>query len=118
MPRISTKELLRLRSRGSRAGTKRKGKGRRRKRDETKKMAKDAAFGGLGGLAASIGLTVAGRYLNQPVMAEVGQRAGAVIAGHLGGDIGQITYQVGDAVADRYLRNNGMVLSGTVGYGV
>ena len=105
----------------SRAASKRggkKSKGRRRKQDMTKRMLKDAVYGGLGGLAASIGLTMAGRYLNQPVMAEVGQRTGAVVAGHLGNDIGQVTYQVGDAIADRYLRNNGMVLSGTMGYGV
>ena len=118
MVKISAKKLMSLQSRASRSGSKKKSRGRRRKQDMTKRMLKDAAFGGVGGLATSVGLTLAGQYTNQPMLREAGQRGGAIVAGHVGGDIGQITYQVADAIADRYLRYGGMGVSGTAGYGV
>ena len=48
---------------------------------------------------------------------EVGQRAGAVAAGKWGGNYGQIGYQVGDAVADRFIMLGGQRISG-LGSGV
>ena len=78
-------------------------------------MAKDAAYGAAAGLGTSIGLTLLGNYMGQPMLREVGQRAGAIAAGHFGSDYGQIAYQVGDAIADRYLRYQGNAISGTMG---
>lgn len=109
--KISSKKLLSLQSRaaGNRRG--RRSKGRRRRRDETKIILKKMAMGAGAGLATSIGLTLAGRYLRQPMLSEAGQRIGAIAAGHFGDDYGQVAYQIGDAIADRYLRYNGMALT-------
>jgi len=86
--------------------------GRGRKKDTMKRDLKKGAIGGAAGLALSIGLTMAGRYTNQPMLGEVGQRAGAVAATWVGGLPGQIAYQVGDAVFDRFVNVDGGSISG------
>ena len=86
-----------------------------RKKDMAMRMARDAAVGAGVGAATSIGLTMVGNYTNQPALREVGQRTGAILASHFGGTPGQVGYQVVDAVADRYVRFNGMAVSGMAG---
>ena len=79
-------------------------------------MLKDAAYGTGAGLAASIGLTLLGNRLGQPMMREAGQRVGAIAASHFGGTIGQVGYQVADAVFDRYVSVPGAGrISGQIG---
>lgn len=68
------------------------------------------------GLALSIGLGYAGRYLNQPMLAEVGQRAGSIAASYVGGTTGQTAYQIADAAFDRFVRVDGNNISGTQGF--
>ena len=79
---------------------------------------KEALIGTAAGLAVSIGLTMLGKRMGQPMLAELGQRGGAIAATHFGKTPGQIGYQIGDAMFDRYLMMNGDNITGTRGVGV
>lgn len=83
-----------------------------RKNFELKKYAKKAAYGTLGGLALSIPLTLAAKYLGRPELVEVANRGGAVTASYFGGPIGVVGYQVADAAMDRFVNVNGANISG------
>ena len=72
------------------------------------RLVKDAAYGTVAGLVASIGLTLLGTRIGQPVLREAGQRVGAVAATHFGGTAGQVGFQVVDAIADRYINVPGI----------
>jgi len=103
-----------LQSRGRFAGFRKGGKYRRRpQKNDLKKYGKAAAFGTIAGLAVSIPLTLAAKYFNRPELMEVGQRAGAVIASKAGGPVGEIGYQVTDAIFDRVVFYQGSTISGT-----
>ena len=92
---------------------------RRRRRDQGMSMVKKAAKGGLIGIAASIGMTIVGQRLGQPLLAEAGQRGGAILASKFGGTAGQAAYQVLDAAFDRVVSVPGYgTVSGTRGYSV
>jgi len=94
----------------------RKALGRRRpKKNDMKRYAKKTAIGAGVGLAVSIPLTLAARYFNQPMLAEVGQRAGSVASAHFGGSLGNLGYQMGDAIFDRFVSSGGSIVSGTQG---
>ena len=85
-----------------RGATATKKKGRKyRKKHTWKNTAKKAAMGGAAGLAVSIPLTLAAKFLNKPVLREVGQRGGAIVSSAAGGTPGEVLYQAIDAVADR-----------------
>lgn len=90
--------------------TRRKGKG-----ISAKNLAKKAAFGTVAGLAVSIPLTLAARYVNQPALMELGQRGGAIAATALGGTPGEAGYQIADAVFDRFVAVGGQGVSGNSG---
>jgi len=115
MPRISNKRLMALQRRGtSRFSGFRRAVGRRRpQKNDLKRYGKQAAYGTLAGLAVSIPLTLAARYFNRPELMEVGQRAGAVIASKAGGPVGEIGYQISDAIFDRFVVFQGSSISGT-----
>lgn len=82
------------------------------------KILRDGAKGAAAGLAASVGITLLGNYLGQPMLREAGQRVGAIAATYFGDNYGQVAYQVGDAIADRYLRYNGRAISGSMSVGL
>jgi len=115
MVRISAKRLASLRSRASGAG-RRVGRGVRRQGRRRKSLFKSdlkkGVMGTAAGLAVSVGLTMAGRQMNQPMLTEVGQRAGAVVATWLGGMPGQIGYQIGDGLFDRFVGVGGSSITG------
>jgi len=114
MPRISNKRLMSLQRRGSRfSGFTRAVSRRRPHKNDLKRYGKLAAYGTIGGLAVSIPLTLAAKYFNRPELMEVGQRAGAVIASKAGGPVGEIGYQVTDAIFDRLVFYQGSGISGT-----
>lgn len=68
-------------------------------------MMKKLVLGAAAGLAVSLGMNYLGpRTGLAPIQqAEIGQRGGAIAASHFGGTIGQIGFQVGDALLDRHL---------------
>jgi len=86
---------------------------RRPKKNDLKRYGKQLAFGTIAGLAVSIPLTLAAKYFNRPELMEVGQRAGAVIASKAGGPVGEVGYQVTDAIFDRVVFYQGSTVSGT-----
>jgi len=86
--------------------------GRRPKRNDLKKYAKKAALGTVAGLAVAIPVSLAAKYLGRPELVEVADRAGAVAAGAIGGTAGQISYQIADAVFDRFVVFGGQSISG------
>jgi len=105
---------LQRRASSSFAGFRKGGKYRRRpQKNDLKRYGKLAAYGTIGGLAISIPLTLAARYFNRPELMEVGQRAGAVVAAKVGGPVGEIGYQVSDAIFDRFVVYQGQGISGT-----
>lgn len=81
-----------------------------------KKHAMNGAKGTALGMAVAIPLALASRYLNMPDLMEIGQRGGAVAASAVGGTAGQLGFQVVDGIFDRFLRVNGMGISGNQGY--
>lgn len=81
-----------------------------------KKHAMSAAKGVGLGLAVAIPLGLAAKYFNMPDLMEVGQRGGAVAASAVGGTAGQLGFQAADAIFDRFLRVNGMGVSGSQGF--
>ena len=87
---------------------------RRRGTDWKRILIKGAGFG----LATSIGGYMLGRAMGRPILSELGQRGGAVIASKFGGWEGQLAYQVADALLDRGLVQSSLggvnVQSGTV----
>ena len=90
--------------------------GRRgKRRDATKALAKKAAIGAVAGLAISIPLTLGAKYLNQPMLMEVGQRVGSVASAAFGGAPGNAGYLVADALFDRFVVFNGQGVSGQSG---
>jgi len=96
------------------AGFRKGGKYRRRpQKNDLKKYGKAAVYGTVAGLAVAIPLTLAAKYFNRPELMEVGQRAGAVIASKAGGPVGEIGYQVTDAIFDRVVFYQGSTISGT-----
>jgi len=110
------KKLMSLQNRGRFAGFRggfRKGGKRRPKKNDLKKYAKKAAIGTAAGLVVAVPLTLAARQFNMPQLAEVGQRAGAVVASAGGGTAGQVGFQVVDAIADRFILQNGNSVVGT-----
>jgi len=115
MPRISNKRLMSLQRRGSSryAGFRRAVGRRRPKKNDLKRYGKAALFGTGAGLAVSIPLTLAAKYFNRPELMEVGQRAGAVVAAKAGGPVGEIGYQITDAIFDRFVFYQGQGVSGT-----
>jgi len=78
-----------------------------------KNAAKKAALGTAAGLAVSIPLTLLARHTNQPALMELGQRGGAVAATLIGGPVGEVGYQAGDALFDRFVVYQGSGISGS-----
>ncbi len=96
------------------SGFKKGGKYRRRpQKNDLKRYAKHFGYGAAAGLLVSVPLTLAAKYWNRPELMEVGQRAGAVIASKAGGPVGEIGYQVTDAIFDRFVFYQGGGISGT-----
>jgi len=95
-------------------GFRKGGKYRRRpQKNDLKRYGKQFLYGTAAGLAVSIPLTLAAKYLSRPELMEVGQRAGAVVASKAGGPVGEIGYQVTDAIFDRVVFYQGSTVSGT-----
>jgi len=88
---------------------------RRPKRNDLKNYGKKLAIGAAAGLLIAIPLTYAAKRYNKPELMEAGQRGGAVAAAKFGGPIGEIGFQVIDAIADRFILSNGSSYSGTQG---
>jgi len=89
-----------LARRGS-SGFKKKTKHRKPKRNDFKRYGKKALYGVIAGEAISIPLTLAGRYMRQPLLIEAGQRVGSVVSTAAGGTPGNAAYQAIDAIFDR-----------------
>jgi len=100
-----------LARRGS-AGYKKKTRRRKGKRGTAVHYAKKFAYGTLAGLAIAIPLTLAGRHFQSPELIEAGQRGGAIVASAAGGPVGQVGYQVSDALFDRFVMYQGKGVSG------
>jgi len=95
-------------------GFRKGGKYRRRpQKNDLKRYGKQFLYGTAAGLAVSIPLTLAAKYFNRPELMEIGQRAGAVIASKAGSPVGEIGYQVTDAIFDRVVFYQGAGVSGT-----
>lgn len=92
-----------------------KSRARRPKKNDMKRYAKKVAMGAAAGLLVSVPLTLAGRYFNQPMLAEVGQRTGSITSAHFGGALGNAGYQAADALFDRFVSQGGGIISGTQG---
>jgi len=93
-------------------GIKKKSGRRGKRRSATKSLVKKAALGAGAGLAVSIPLTLAARFLNKPILMEVGQRVGSIASTAVGGTPGNSAYQAADAVFDRFVMYRGQGISG------
>lgn len=68
--------------------------------------------GALWGTAASVGGYYLGNYSNRPILGEVGQRGGAVLAAKKGGWQGVLGFQLIDAAFDRGIVQRRLGISG------
>ena len=78
-------------------------------------MIRKVAIGALAGLAISAPLTILGQRTGNPLFVELGQRGGSIASAHLGGGMGNLGYQVGDALFDRFVSVGGNPISGARG---
>jgi len=60
-----------------------------------------ALRGAVAGVAIAVPMGMLARYSGMPDLFEAGERAGAVAASHFGGTMGQVGFQVLDAVVER-----------------